>query len=76
MAEFELPGLPAGTVDGANTSYTTNAPFVASSLHLWVDGFLVHGEDDDGFVVTGPSSFETKVAWPEGTRLQVTYDKA
>jgi hypothetical protein len=76
MAEFQLPELAVGLVDGANTDYTTSEPFVSSSLRLWVDGLLVHGPDGDGFTVTGPSSFTTTIAWPEGTRLQVTYDKA
>lgn len=67
---------PTGVIDGVNVTFTTSAPFDPSIINVWLNGVLVRKVDDDGFVVTGASTFDLNEAPVLGDTVHVRYEEA
>jgi len=50
--------VPAGVIDGANTTFFTTFSYQADTLKVWHNGHLFRRDDEDGFVETNPVAGE------------------
>jgi hypothetical protein len=73
MRDLVLRNL-AGTIDGVNKVFTTPSPYVADTVALWVNGVLLAGPLDNGFIELGGDQIEIKVAPQPGDTLQAIYE--
>lgn len=70
----EAQVVPAGTIDGANTTFTLpSTPANAASVKLYLDGVLL--EQDDDYTISG-RTLELAVAPAVGQLLDAVYDTA
>ena len=67
---------PSGVIDGVNATFTTSAPFDSSIINVWLNGVLVRRDNDDGFVVTGASTFDLNEVPVLGDTVHVRYEEA
>ena len=67
--------VPTGAIDGANTTYTTAAPFIAGSLQVYLNGDLLR-VTDDYTVAGGLDGFTTVIAPRAGDKVTAVYIKA
>jgi hypothetical protein len=67
---FETPTEP---INGTNTIYTTQAPYVAKSTRVWLNGLLQRKDLIDGWVELGGKKVQMQEAPETGDVLQIYY---
>ena len=67
---------PSGSVDGVNVEFTVSVDYQAGTLFVWKNGQLIRSSDDDGFLETGPNTFETRVPWSTDDTVTVRFLEA
>ena len=60
--------------DGVNKDFFTSKIYNSGSLEVWLNGNLQRTQDDDGWVETGPDSFQLKEAPLVDERVRVYYE--
>ena len=67
--------VPAGSIDGANKTFTTSKAYAPGTLHVFLNGQLKRADLDDGFIEVNPATgvFEMKEAPLTGDVVQVFY---
>ena len=67
---------PTGAIDGVNSTFTTSVPFNPAVINVWWNGVLIRQADDDGFTVTGASTFDMTDTPRVGDTVHVRYEEA
>lgn len=65
--------VPAGSVNGVNATYTTQAQYRAGTLKVWLNGMLQLRRLEDGFHELPPNRFRLKEPPCEGDTVQCYY---
>ena len=62
-----------GVINGSNTNFSTSASYTSGTLVVFVNGQAKLRTNDDGWIETGATTFQMKVAPLTGDILQVYY---
>lgn len=73
-AEVQILGeVPTGPIDGVNTVFLLQYPFVPGTVVVFLNGIAEVREFDDGFTEIGPDTIQLKEPPLEGDVVQVFY---
>jgi hypothetical protein len=67
--------IPAGLINGSNTTFFTSVAYQSGTIRGYHNGQLIRGDNDDGIIEVNPltGEFQTRIPYPNNDTLDVRY---